>query len=89
MYKDYPVKAEAMQGTQLAYENNIVDFTEYDKIDNKFTQANTHYDDLQVVRAHYGNVDVNALIAEGHKLEDDNCVYFSWSELNDHNSNII
>lgn len=30
-----------MQGTQLAYENNIVDnIVEYDKIDNKFTQAN-------------------------------------------------
>ena len=37
MYEKYPVKADAMIGTQLEYENNIVDYTEYDKIDNKFT----------------------------------------------------
>lgn len=87
MYEKYPVKADAMQGMQLEYENNIVDFTEYDKIDNKFTQANSHYDELYVGRFHYGTVDVNALIEEGHKIED-NCVYFAWSELNGHNSNI-
>ena len=42
MYEKYPVKEAALDGMQLEYENNIVEFTEYDKIDNKFTQANSH-----------------------------------------------